>query len=83
MFPSESDRRAWGPILLTVVIFLGLLFIAGAGPWLWNNLGSSLLSLLHILSLIFILSALVHLILWPPFWLLRLFLERIFRLKVV
>lgn len=83
MFPSESDRRAWGPILLTVVVFLGLLFIAGAGPWLWENLGSVLLSLLHILSLIFILSALVHLILWPPFWLLRLFLERIFRLKVV
>jgi hypothetical protein len=83
MFPSESDRRAWGPILLAIVVFLGLLFIAGAGPWLWENLGSALLSLLHILSLIFILSTLVHLILWPPFWLLRIFLERIFRLKVV
>jgi hypothetical protein len=83
MFPSETDRRAWRPILLTVGVFLALLFIAGAGPWLWDNLGAALLSLLHILSLIFILSALVHLILWPPFWLLRISLERIFRLKVV
>lgn len=83
MFPSESDRRAWGPILLTIAIFLALLFVAGAGPWLWENLASYLLRLMQILSLIFILSALVHLILWPPFWLLRLFLERIFRLKVV
>ena len=83
MFPSETDRRAWGPILLTIGIFLALLFIAGAGPWLWENLGSALFSFLHILSLIFMLSALTHLILWPPFWLLRIFLERIFRLKVV
>jgi hypothetical protein len=83
MFPSESDRRAWGPILLTIAIFLGLLLIAGAGPWLWENLGSAMLRLVDTLALIFILSALVHLILWPPFWILRRFLERIFRLKVV
>ena len=83
MFPSESDRRAWGPILLTLAIFLGLLLIAGAGPWLWENLGSAMLRLLHTLALIFILSALVHLLLWPPCWLMRRFLERILRLKVV
>ena len=83
MFPSESDRRAWRPILLTVGIFLALLLIAGAGPWLLENLGAFLLRLLDLLSLIFILSALVHLILWPPFWLLRWSLERVFRLKVI
>ena len=83
MFPSESDRRAWRPILLTFGAFLALLFIAGAGPWLWENLGEALLSMMQILSLIFVLSALVHLILWPPFWLMRVFLERFMRLKVV
>lgn len=83
MFPSESDRRAWGPILLTILVFLAVLFIAGAGPWLWENLGAGMLRFMHILSLIFMLSALVHLVLWPPFWLLRVLLERIFRLKVV
>jgi hypothetical protein len=83
MFPSETDRRAWRPIFLAIGIFLALIFIAGFGPWLWDNLGSALLGMLHILSLIFILSALVHFFLWPPFWLLRSLLERIFRLKVV
>jgi hypothetical protein len=57
--------------------------ISGAGQWLWNNLSTVVQSGFYFLSLIFVLSALVHFILWPPCWLLRIFLERIFRLKVV
>ena len=83
MYPSATDRRAWIPILLTLGLFVALLLISGAGPWLWTNLGSVLVSIVHILSLIYILSAFVHLILLPPLWLLRVSLERIFRLKVV
>ncbi|MFL7894369.1 MAG: hypothetical protein ACK2UM_16715 [Anaerolineales bacterium] len=83
MFPSATDRRAWGPVLLGLVLLLALVLIGGAGPWLWENLGAPLFNMVDLLSLIFILSALVHLILWPPSWLLRVFLERIFRLKVV
>ena len=83
MFPSATDRRAWSPILLTLGLFVALLLISGAGPWLWTNLGSGLLSIVHILSLIYILSAFVHLIILPPLWLLRVSLERTFRLKVV
>ena len=82
MFPSETDRRAWIPVLLMIGGLVALLLISGAGPWLWENLGSSLLRLVHLLSLIFILSALVHLILLPIFWLLRLALERLFHLRV-
>jgi hypothetical protein len=40
MFPSATDRRAWSTILLTVGVFVALLLISGAGPWLWENLGS-------------------------------------------
>jgi len=83
MFPSETDRRAWRPIFILIGIFFALLLISGAGQWLWNNLSSVVQSGFYILSLIFVLSALVHLILWPPCWLLRVFLERTFRLKVV
>ena len=83
MFPSATDRRAWSPILLTLGLLVALILISGAGPWLWENVGSTLIGIIHILSLIFIISALVHLILLPPFWLLRLALGRIFRLKVV
>jgi hypothetical protein len=83
MFPSASDRRAWMPILLMAIFVIALLLISGAGPWLWENIGTTLLSIIHILSLIYILSALVHLILLPPFWLFRQILQRIFGLKVV
>lgn len=83
MFPSASDRRAWGPILLATALLLALLLISGAGPWLWQNLGAPLLRLMHVLSLVFVLSALVHLVLWLPCWLLRISLEQVTHLKVV
>lgn len=82
MFPSVTDRRAWGTILLTIGLFISLILIAGAGPWLWENLGSGLINIVNIMSLIFVLSALVHLIIFPPLWLLRIALERIFRVKI-
>ena len=62
--------------------FVALILIAGAGPWLWENLGSALMGVVHILSLIFILSSLAHIILLPPLWLLRIALERILRVKI-
>jgi len=83
MFPSASDRRAWAPILLMVTFVIALLLISGAGPQLWEYLGTTLLNIVHILSLIFILSALVHLLLLPPLWLLRQLLQRVSGLKVV
>ena len=83
MFPSPTDRRAWSPILLTVGVLVALILIAGAGPWLWENLGSTLINIVHILSQIFIISAFAHLLLLPFFWLMRLMLSRIFRLKVI
>ncbi len=83
MFPSATDRRAWSPILLTVGVVIALILIAGAGPWLWEHLGSTLLNFVHILSQIFIISAIAHLLLLPLFWLMRLMLSRIFRLKVI
>jgi hypothetical protein len=83
MFPSETDRRAWSPILLTTGVLIGLILISGAGPWLWENLGEYLVRLVEILSLIFILSAVVHTILLLPAWIVRISLSRLLRLDVV
>lgn len=83
MFPSATDRRAWSPILLTSGILFGLILISGAGPWLWTNFGEYLVSLVEVLSLIFILSTIIHIILLLPSWIIRLSLVRIFNLKVV
>ena len=77
MFPSETDRRAWRPILILIGILLALLLISGAGQWLWNNLSTVVQSGFYFLSLIFVLSALVHFILWPPCWLLRIIWPRL------
>ena len=83
MCPSASDRRAWTPILLLVGFVVVVLLISGAGSWLWENIGTSLLGLVHILALIFVLSAVVHLILLIPVWLFRQFLNRVTGLRVV
>jgi hypothetical protein len=83
IFPSASDRRAWRPIVFLLGLLIALLLISGAGPWLWENFGQSLLGMVDILSLIFLLSALVHLVLWPPCFFIRIILERIFNLRVV
>ena len=83
MFPSASDRRAWTPILLMIGFVVVLLLILGVGPWLWEHLGTSLLGFVNILALIFVSSALVHLILLIPVWLVRQLLNRVTGLRVV
>lgn len=83
MFPSETDRRAWSPILLTFGVLIGLILISGAGPWLWANVGEYLVSLVGVLAVIFILSTVIHFILLLPSMIMRISLSRIFRLKVV
>jgi hypothetical protein len=83
MFPSATDRRAWSPILLTVGVVVALVLIAGAGPWLWENFGATLLGFVHLLSQIFIISAIAHLFLLPFFWLMRIGLSRVFQVRVV
>lgn len=83
MFPSTTDRRGWTPILLTIGVLVSLVLISGLGPWLWERIGSFLLDLVRLLSMIFLVSALVHLLLLLPVWALRFSLSRIFRLKVI
>lgn len=83
MFPSTTDRRGWAPILLTLGVLVSLILISGLGPWFWERIGSYLLDLVRLLSMIFLVSALVHLLLLLPVWALRFSLSRIFRLKVI
>ncbi len=83
MFPSTTDRRGWAPILLTLGVLVSLILISGLGPWFWERIGSYLLDLVRLLSMIFLVSALVHLLLLLPVWAIRFSLSRIFRLKVI
>lgn len=82
MLPSSSDRRTWLPLSLTAggLLLVGLMF--GAGPWLLENLAAPFNQALKAVALVFALSALAHLVFWPPLLGVRLLLERILGLRV-
>ena len=82
MLPSASDRRSWLPVGIGILVLLGLVLLAGAGPWMLANLAPTINRGFRGLGLIFGFSAGVHLILFFPAWILRLFLGRITGLQV-
>lgn len=77
MMPSRSDRRAWLPVMLVGIVILGLSLLAGAGPWMLENLALYLNQALNAVSIVMGISLAVHLVLVVPFYLLRKGLERI------
>jgi len=83
MLPSESDRRAWLPLgfILGVLLMISLVF--GAGPWLASHLARPLNRVLLAIDIILGISVLVHLVLLPPFWVIRRCLARLLRMQVV
>jgi hypothetical protein len=71
MMPSESDRHAWLPLGLLAGVLMGVAIIAGAGPWLLENLAPSFNSFLRTLALLFGLSGILHVLLIIPFFVLH------------
>ena len=71
MLPSASDRRAWLPIILTGVFLVGVALLAGAGPWMLDNLAPWLNQALRAMATIFGISLALHLALLIPLRLLR------------
>ncbi len=82
MLPSPSDRRAWMPVVLVAVVLGGLALLAGAGPWMMENLAPWLNRGLRVLAAVFGISLGIHLVLWPPLRLLRALLSRATGLRV-
>jgi hypothetical protein len=83
MLPSASDRRAWLPLALVLAALAGIAILAGAGPWLLENLAPWVNQLLLTLATIFGISLILHLFLAVPTGLLANALSRAMRLKVV
>jgi hypothetical protein len=82
MFPSPSDRRAWLPVTLIVILVVGLGLIFGAGPWMSENILPVLNDALRSAALIFAISIGVHLIVLLPAWLLRQILSKATGMKI-
>jgi hypothetical protein len=82
MLPSASDRRAWWPVLATLVVFTALLVAFGLGPVLLQTLGDPLDTGTRALAAAFSITVGLNLVLAPPIWLLELGLIRLTGLKV-
>jgi hypothetical protein len=82
MMPSASDRRAWLPVLVVIVVLFGLAALAGAGPWLLSNLAPLFNQALYAVALVFGVSLLLHTVLVIPIGLFRVLLNRLTGLTV-
>jgi hypothetical protein len=83
MMPSSSDRKAWVPLFLVIGLFSGLILVFGAGAWIYTHLGSAIQSAMDAITIIFGITLLVHLVLYPPTWLIRRLLTHITGYQVV
>ncbi len=82
MMPSASDRRAWLPVGLAVLILITITIIAGAGPWMLENLAGPVDRAFQSIALVFAVSVLVHLLLLAPAWFVHRLLSVIMKVDV-
>jgi hypothetical protein len=82
MLPSQSDRHAWLPLGIMVVVVLSLAVLAGAGPWMLEHVAPALNRFLSSAAVVFGLSAALHALLIIPTGLLHLGLTRLTGLDV-
>jgi hypothetical protein len=66
MLPSDSDRHSWFPLGLTMGFLLVVVILAGAGPWIVENMAPSLNSLFNGLAMVIGLSGILHILLYLP-----------------
>lgn len=83
MLPSASDRRAWLPIAIPLLVLSGLAVFAGAGPWMLQNLAPGIETLVSALVMVFATSLAAHLALGLPVGLLAALASRVTGLRVV
>jgi len=82
MLPSASDRRGWLPLGLTVGGLVAMAVVAGAGPWMLENLAPGLNQLLRALAVVLAISLVVHGVLLVTVWALRRLIERLTGMRV-
>ena len=76
MLPSRSDRHAWLPLGLLMVVLISLGGFAGAGTWMVENLAPPLNIFLQSVATLFGLTAVLHGIIIPPILIIHKLLSR-------
>ena len=82
MLPSASDRRAWLPLTLVVVVLISMALLGGAGPWMMHHLAPALNQALRAIAVTFGISVFLDLALLLPMWVIRKLLNRFTGLEV-
>lgn len=82
MLPSESDRRAWWPVLAVLAVFTALLLALGVGPLLVETLGEALDAATRALAAAFTITIGLNVVLVPVVWLIETALIRLTGLKI-
>lgn len=77
MLPSQSDRHAWLPLGVAIIVLLALAVLAGAGPWMLEHLAPLLNDFMRVTAVIFGLSAALHIVLVLPIALIHFLLARL------
>ena len=83
MLPSASDRRAWLPIALVITVIAGLALVAGAGPWMLENLAPWLNRAFRSVATVFGISLALHLVLLLPLRFLRGIIAAVSGVRIV
>jgi hypothetical protein len=83
MFPSPADRSAWLQVVLLFGVIIALALLFGAGTWMRINLLPVLNDSLSGVSVVFAISASVHLLVLIPVWLIQRILSRLTGYRVV
>jgi hypothetical protein len=81
MLPSASDRRAWLPVIVLSTLLVALAALAGAGPWMLENIAPRLDLALNAVAIVFGISAATHLVLVIPLWGLRSLMMKVMGLS--
>jgi hypothetical protein len=82
MMPSESDRHAWLPLGIFAGVSFAVVVLAGAGPWMLENLAPTVNQFLRGGALLLLVSILVHILLIFPLMLIHRLLTKMTGLDV-
>lgn len=77
MMPSTSDRQSWLPVLGVGLFMVALGILVGAGPWMLKNIAPQLNVAFSIVALTFAISLVVHILLWPIWFGVRVILGKL------
>jgi hypothetical protein len=72
MLPSPADRRAWLPVVLVLLAIAALALLAGAGPWIAQNVAPWLDRILRAVATVLGIGLMIHLFLAIPVTMLRI-----------